>query len=47
MELSSAVQRGLLAAGSSVLSEEVFLRVARQTVQDSIAPGDASDLNGR
>ena len=44
MELSSDVQRGLQAAGSGVLTEQVFEKLVREAVQDSIGPGDASDL---
>jgi hypothetical protein len=47
MELSSDVQRGLQAAGSGVLTEQVFEKLVRQAVQDSISPGDASDLTSK
>ena len=47
MELSSAAQKGLQAAGSSVISDQVFQDLARQAVQDSIAPADANDLKSK
>lgn len=47
MELSSTVQRGLQAAGSSVVSDQVFLDLARQAVEDSIAPSETSDLKSK
>lgn len=47
MELSSSVQRGLQAAGSSAVSDEVFRELAQQAVEDSIAPADTTDLKSK
>lgn len=47
MELSSDVQRGLQTAGSGVLPEQVFEKLVRRAVQDSISPGDVSDLTSK
>lgn len=47
MELSSAVQIGLQAAGSSVVSDKVFQDLAKQAVEDSIAPANASGLKSK
>lgn len=44
MELSSEIQRGLQAAGSSVVSDQVFQKLVRRAVEDSINPADASEL---
>lgn len=44
MELSSAVLKGLQAAGSTVISDQVYKSLATQAVQDSITPADSSEL---
>jgi hypothetical protein len=44
MELSSLVQRGLQAAGSSDVSDQAFQILARQAIENSITPGVTSTL---
>lgn len=47
MELSSAVLKGLQAAGSTVISDQVYKSLATQAVQDSITPADSSELKSK
>lgn len=41
------MQRGLQAAGSSAVSDQVFRDLARQAVEDSISPADTTDLKSK
>lgn len=47
MELSSLVQKGLQAASSSDISDQAFEILARQAVEDSIAPDGTSSLKSK
>ena len=47
MELSSDVLIGLQAAGSSVVTDQVFRDLVHQAVEDSINPAGTGDLKSK